>query len=57
VRRLAQAGLIDQYQLVVHPVVLGQGKTMFEGLRDKMGLQLDSTRTFKNGNVFLSYSK
>jgi dihydrofolate reductase len=57
VTQLAQAGLIDQYQFVVHPIVLGRGKSMFEGLKDTMSLKLESSRTFKNGNVFLSYSK
>jgi dihydrofolate reductase len=55
VSQLAQARLIDDYQLVVFPVVLGRGKTMFEGVRDNLSLTLTSTRTFGNGNVLLSY--
>ncbi len=55
VSRLAQEGLIDEYQIVVTPVVLGEGRTMFEGVKKKMSLQLTTTRTFGNGNVFLRY--
>ncbi len=55
VSQLAQEGLIDAYQIVVNPVVLGRGKTMFEGVKDKIGLKLTKTRTFGNGNVLLCY--
>jgi len=54
VSQLAQAGLIDEYQLVVIPVVLGEGRTMFEGMR-KLNLTLTKTRTFRNGKAFLVY--
>jgi dihydrofolate reductase len=56
VARLAQEGLIDEYQLVVTPVVLGEGRTMFEGVRRKLTLKLTRSRTFGNGRVFLSYA-
>jgi len=55
VSQLAQEGLVDEYQIVVHPVVLGKGRTMFEGVRKKLPLKLTKTRTFGNGNVFLCY--
>ena len=55
VSQLAQAGLIDAYQVVVNPIVLGSGRTMFEGIKDRLNLKLTKTRTFGNGNVFLSY--
>lgn len=55
VSQLAQAGLIDQYQIVVKPVALGEGRTMFEGIKQKLSLKLTKTRTFTNGNVLLSY--
>jgi dihydrofolate reductase len=51
---LAQQNLVDEYQLVVNPVVLGKGRTMFEGLQAKVKLKLAKSRTFKNGKVFLS---
>jgi len=48
--------IIDEYQVVVLPYVLGEGRTMFEGLDTKMNLSLTSTRSFHNGNVLLNYA-
>jgi dihydrofolate reductase len=55
VSQLAPEGLIDEYQIVLNPVVLGKGKTMFEGIKEKLTLKLTKTRTFGNGNVLLCY--
>jgi dihydrofolate reductase len=55
VAQLAPEGLIDEYQMAVIPVVLGAGRTMFEGISKNLNLKLTKTRTFKNGNVFLCY--
>ncbi len=52
---LAQVGLIDEYQLVVNPIVLGAGRSMFEGVKEKLALRLIRSRVFGNGNVFLCY--
>ncbi|MDE2040351.1 MAG: dihydrofolate reductase [Elusimicrobia bacterium] len=57
VSQLAPAGLIDEYQLMVVPVALGRGKTMFEGLKKRLKLKLKSTKAFRNGSVLLVYSK
>jgi dihydrofolate reductase len=55
VSQLAQAGLIDEYHLVINPIVLGGGRTMFEGVEEKLRLKLINTRTFRNENVLLRY--
>jgi dihydrofolate reductase len=55
VSQLAQEGLIDEYQIVVNPIVLGAGRTMFDGVKEKLSLKLTKTRAFKNGNVLLCY--
>jgi len=55
VSQLAQEGLIDEYQVVVIPVILGEGRTMFDGVQKKLALKLTKSRVFSNGNVFLCY--
>jgi dihydrofolate reductase len=52
---LAQRGLIDEYRIMVNPVVLGDGNPLFKGIRDRLKLQLIKTRAFRNGNVLLYY--
>jgi dihydrofolate reductase len=55
VSQLAPEGLIDEYQIVMNPVVLGKGRTMFDGIKEMLTLKLTKTRTFGNGKVFLCY--
>ncbi len=55
VAQLAPEGVIDAYQIVVIPVALGAGRTMFEGLPRHLDLRLTSQRSFTNGNVVLTY--
>jgi dihydrofolate reductase len=52
---LTQQRLIDEYRIMVNPVVLGRGKPLFEDVREPLALRLLRTRTFRNGNVLLSY--
>lgn len=56
VAQLAQEGLIDEYQLVVNPVVIGGGRTMFEVIQKRLALRLIKSRIFGNGNVLLCYT-
>lgn len=55
VSQLAKEGLVDEFQFVVTPVVLGEGRTMFDGITQKLPLKLTRTRAFSNGNVLLCY--
>ncbi len=53
--QLAEEGLIDEYLIMIDPVVLGGGSTMFKGIKHKIDLKLAGTRSFKSGVVLLSY--
>lgn len=53
-RTMLQAGLVDEFRIVVFPFIAGQGERMFEGF-DITNLKLVETRTFKSGAVALHY--
>jgi dihydrofolate reductase len=55
VSQLAQQNLIDEYQIAQSPIVLGRGRTMFEGLQERLNFKLTKSRTFGNGTVFVCY--
>jgi dihydrofolate reductase len=55
VSQLAEAGLIDEFQIVMSPVAIGKGRTMFETLTRRLNLKRTQSRTFENGNVLLCY--
>jgi dihydrofolate reductase len=52
---LADLGLIDEYEIVVHPVIAGHGPTLFAGLREPLELQLLSRHELQSGAVVLRY--
>ncbi len=54
---LIQMGLIDEFRIMVNPVVLGRGHTLLNCLHDKLNLKLLKTRTFNSGNVLLYYKQ
>jgi dihydrofolate reductase len=55
VSQLTQDGLIDEYQMIMNPIVLGEGRTMFDDIKKKVTLKRIRTRNFGNGNVLLCY--
>ncbi len=55
VAQLATASLIDEVQVVVNPIALGAGRSMFAGLSLPLQLRLTQSRVFKNGKIYLVY--
>jgi len=57
--QLIQLGLVDEYHIVVHPVIAGEGRRLLEGisLPEKFQLQLAGSKIFKSGSVALHYLK
>jgi dihydrofolate reductase len=49
--------LIDEYRLILHPLLLGGGTPLFKGARERKKLKLLNTRTFSSGVVVLYYSR
>jgi dihydrofolate reductase len=52
---LAELGLIDEYEFVVHPRLAGHGPTLFAGLSKHVDLKLVSSRQFSSGAVAMRY--
>jgi dihydrofolate reductase len=52
---LIPSGLINEYRIIVNPVVIGNGKTLFSGIDSRLKLKLLYSKTFKSGNVLLCY--
>ena len=57
--QLAELGLIDEYHFVVHPIIVGEGRRLFEGinLQEKLQLKLVESKIFKSGCIALRYLK
>lgn len=53
---LTGMGLIDEWQICIHPVIAGHGKVLFRDITDQIRLNLANTRTFSSGAVILSYT-
>lgn len=55
-RHLLRAGLVDELQLLIHPVVVGAGKHLFEGGGGPVGLELVTRQVFPNGTAYQTYA-
>ena len=56
VRRLLQDGLLDELHLLVHPIAIGTGKRLFDGLDNHLPLKLVESRAFSTGVLALTYA-
>jgi dihydrofolate reductase len=57
VSQLTQHGLIDEYQFVVNPILLGSGQPLFSGGSKSSGLDLLEVNKYQSGNVMLRYAR
>ena len=56
VTQLADLGLVDEYQVMIDPVAIGQGTPIFQGIKKQLDLKLTNTRTFNSGIMLLCYT-
>jgi dihydrofolate reductase len=52
---LLGTGLVDELRVMIHPILLGGGRSLFRTLGDRLALELLQTRTFRSGNLLLTY--
>jgi dihydrofolate reductase len=57
VRGLTELGLVDEYRLMTFPIVLGEGKRLFEGVSEATTLSLADVKPLKTGTVILTYHR
>jgi len=55
VSQLMKLGLIDEFQIMINPVVLGKGKPLFQNIEEKSSMKLLNTRAFTGGSVLLNF--
>lgn len=56
VQSLTNAGLVDEYRLLIHPVVVNEGKRLFENLDGRTDFRLVSVEPLKRGAMFVTYA-
>lgn len=54
---LLQQGLIDEYRVILNPVLIGAGNALFKGIQQTLRLKLQQTKLFASGVVVLYYQK
>ena len=55
VKKLVTANLVDEYQLWIHPVILGNGKALFKGLKNNLPLKPVLKKVFSSGVILMVY--
>jgi dihydrofolate reductase len=56
VQSLTNAGLIDEYRILIHPVIVNQGRRLFEHLDGRTDFRLVSVDTFERGSILVTYA-
>jgi dihydrofolate reductase len=56
-RSLINLDLVDEYRLMINPVLLGQGTPMFKDLGERHDLKFLAARPFRSGNILISYRR
>ena len=51
----AEAGVLDELRIMVCPIAIGRGRSLFSELKDRLPLRLAQVRQFDSGNVLLTY--
>jgi dihydrofolate reductase len=54
-RQFSENGLVDEFQFMIDPLVLGEGRSIFKGVKHRLNLKLVSTRTLRDGPVLLYF--
>ncbi len=57
VSQLTQHGLIDEYQFVVNPILVGNGRPLLSGVSTSLKLELQEAKKYSSGNVMLRYAR
>jgi len=55
VQALTNANLVDEYRVLVHPVIVGEGGHLFDNVTGRKDLRLKSTKTFEHGAILVQY--
>ncbi|WP_152365736.1 dihydrofolate reductase family protein [Microlunatus speluncae] len=56
VQSLANAGLVDEYRILIHPVIMNEGGLLFENLNGRTDLRLVNVETFQGGAMMITYA-
>jgi dihydrofolate reductase len=52
---LIKHNLIDEFEIMLNPVILGNGNPLFKNIQSRLNLKLLNSKAYKNGNVLLTY--
>ena len=57
VQSLTNANLVDEYRILVHPVIVGEGRHLFDNIEGRKDLRLKSTKSFEHGAILVQYER